>query len=125
MFFHEAADSEELCEEALRCHSSSVSSHIYHLYSAYPEYAIAMHLACSHSSTAYWGTFYAPLPSWSQRSSRSRRRARCAGLTGRTCCRELASALETACRCREGRMRVVGVVGMNREGAPVGKLLWR
>lgn len=29
VFFHEAADSEELCEEALRCQASIVSSDLY------------------------------------------------------------------------------------------------
>lgn len=30
LFFHAAPDSEELCEEALRCHPGPVSTHIYH-----------------------------------------------------------------------------------------------
>lgn len=42
VFFHEAADSEELCEEALRCQSSSVSSHMYQTASASARYATAI-----------------------------------------------------------------------------------
>jgi len=124
-FFHKAAASEELCEEALRCQSSPVSSHIYRKPFASPNFSTAIQSVCFPSSIAGWGTFYAPLPSWSQRSSRSRRRALCAGSIGRTCWRERASALETAGGRWEGRMRVVGVVGIDRRGAPVGKLLWR
>lgn len=96
VFFQEAAPS--LWVEALRCQSSAVSSNMYHQASTIAAAAIGIVSGVPPAVVGVLGVFYAPLRSWSRRSWRSRRRARCADLTWQTCCRSESQRLRSLVR---------------------------
>lgn len=126
LFFHDAADSEELCDEALRCQSYTVSSHIYPTIFSGLEYTadtVRRRRECPTGIrwvSAYLSSLRRPVPRSAGRARRSENGP------GQHRIIERASALETARRVFKGveRRRAVGALGALSLAAKVDEAPW-